>query len=190
MDEKTLLDHENAERILEEGWKLFQQKGFRGVTVDELCLACGLSKPTLYYYFQDKENLFVQVLEHRLRGFHQEFDRPGSLAERLQGVAANILNNFQTEYSSLLRDREHIKKPENLQKIREAFHSELFGPLIQLMRAGLAEGRLKGTNSEMLALIFLGIINNFIGKAGELGTDNRHLAQTLTQYFLEGAGSP
>ena len=41
MDEKSLLDHENAERILEEGWRLFQQKGYRGVTVDEVYLSCG-----------------------------------------------------------------------------------------------------------------------------------------------------
>ncbi len=48
MDEEFLLDHENAERILDEGWRLFQQKGYRGVTVDELCLRCGITKPTLY----------------------------------------------------------------------------------------------------------------------------------------------
>ncbi|MBV5350315.1 helix-turn-helix transcriptional regulator, partial [bacterium] len=49
----------NAERILQDGWELFQQKGYRGVSVDEICLRCGITKPTLYYYFKDKENLFV-----------------------------------------------------------------------------------------------------------------------------------
>lgn len=188
MDEKTLLDHENAERILEVGWKLFQQKGYRGLTVDELCRQCRLTKPTLYYYFQDKENLFVQVLTYRLRGFHQAFDRPGPLAQRLQRVAASILNGFQTEYSSLLRDREHIKKPANLQKIREAFHSELMGPLTQLMSAGIARGELKSDSPETLALLFLGLINNFIGRAGEMKTDNAALAEKLAGYFLKGAG--
>jgi AcrR family transcriptional regulator len=187
MDEKFLLDHENAERILEEGWRLFQQKGYRGVTVDELCLRCGITKPTLYYYFDDKENLFVQVLQHRLRGFHTEVERPGSLAERLQYVAANILDNFQTEYSALLRDREHLKKPENLTKIREAFRGELFGPLFGLMQAGIERGELAADNPEVLTLIFLGIVNNFIGKAAELGVDNPALARQLTAYFLTGA---
>ena len=69
MENQYLLEHENAERIMEESWKLFQQKGYRGVSVDELCLRCRLSKPTLYYYFQDKENLFVQVLQYKLQGF-------------------------------------------------------------------------------------------------------------------------
>ncbi len=186
MDEKSLLDHENAERILEEGWRLFQQKGYRGVTVDEVCLRCGITKPTLYYYFQDKENLFVQVLQYRLHGFHKEVERPGSLAERLGYVATNILASFQTEYSVLLRDREHLKKPENLNKIREAFRGELFGPLYSLMQAGIDHGELAPDNPEVLTLIFLGIVNNFIGKAAELGLDNAALAGKLTAYFLDG----
>jgi AcrR family transcriptional regulator len=190
MDEKFLLDHENAERILEEGWRLFQQKGYRGVTVDELCLRCGLTKPTLYYYFEDKENLFVQVLQYRLRGFHKEVERPGTLVERLRYVATNILDSFQTEYSALLRDREHLKKPENLLKIRDAFRGELFGPLYSLMQAGIDQGELAPDNPEVLTLIFLGIVNNFIGKAAEFGVDNATLARQLTAYFLNGARKP
>ena len=185
--DNTLLDHENAERILEEGWRLFQQKGYRGVTVDELCAVCQLSKPTLYYYFQDKENLFVKVLQYKLGGFHAAADRPGPLADRLASVAAEILNSFQTEYSTLLRDREHIKKPENLKLIREAFHRELFGPLNALMQAGLQQNELRGDSASTLTLIFLGMVNNFIGKAGEMQLTNAALAQNLTTYFLGGA---
>jgi AcrR family transcriptional regulator len=187
MDKSPFSEHENAERILEEGWRLFQQKGYRGVSMDELCRRCGITKPTLYYYFQDKENLFVQVLQHRLRGFHSEAARPGTLAERLQSVAASILESFQTEYSALLRDREHIKKPGNLKKIRDAFRGELFSPLHDLMQAGVSSGQLAPEDPEALTLIFLGTVNNFIGKAGSFGTDNAALAQKLTAHFLNGA---
>lgn len=187
MENELLLDHENAERILEEGWRLFQQKGYRGVTVDELCSRCQLSKPTLYYYFQNKENLFVNVLQYKLHGFRTAAEQPGTLAERLESVAASILDSFQTEYSALLRDREHLKQPENLKKIRDAFHSELFGPLITIMQSGIDRGELKEDSSEMLTLIFLGIINNFIGKAFEMNMQNAALAHKLTGYFLKGA---
>lgn len=186
MDTQSFLEHENAGRILEEGWKLFQQKGYRGVTVDELCLRCGLSKPTLYYYFQDKENLFVQVLQYKLHGFREIIEQPGSLAECLTRVAAAILESFQSEYSTLLHDREHIKKPENQLKIRAAFHDELFGPLINLMQTGLERGELRGESPYVLTLIFMGSVNNLIGKAAELNTENSALAGQLTAYFLEG----
>jgi len=186
MENELLIDHENAERILEEGWAMFQQKGYRGVTLDELCSRCHLSKPTLYYYFQDKENLFVQVLQYKLHGFRTAVEQPGTLAERLENVATVILESFQAEYSVLLHDREHLKKPENLKKIRDAFHSELFGPLITMMQSGIDRDELKGDNAETLALIFLGILNNFIGKAAEMNTKNAFLAKDLTEYFLKG----
>ena len=187
MENQNLLDHTNAERILEEGWHLFQQRGYRGATVDELCLRCQLSKPTVYYYFKDKENLFVQVLQHKLRSFQAAAEQPGSLRVQLQTVAEAILNSFQKEYSPLLRDREHIKKPENLKKIRDAFRSSLFGPLTTIMQAGIAAGELKEEKPETLTLIFLGTINFFIGKAEEMKLDQAALAHKLTNYFLEGA---
>jgi TetR/AcrR family transcriptional regulator len=187
MDTSMFLTHENAGRILEEGWTLFQQKGYRGVTIDELCQRCGITKPTLYYYFQDKENLFVQVMVFKLHGFREVIDQPGKIADRLTNIAKIILVSFQTEYSSLMRDREFLKRPDNFQRIRNAFHQELFDPLIHLMQLEIEHGVLQGDNPRMLALIFLGIINNFIGKNSEMDLDNQHLAQELTNFFLSGA---
>lgn len=187
MESNFLSEHETAERILEEGWRLFQQKGFRGVTVDEICLRSKLSKPTLYYYFQDKENLFVQILQYKLHGFREVIEQAGTLRSRLEGIAASILDNFETEYSTLLRDREHLKKPESLETIRAAFHNELFGPLTALMQAGIASGELRNEDPGVMTLVFLGSINNFIGKAAELHSDHLTLAAKLTGFFIEGA---
>jgi TetR/AcrR family transcriptional regulator len=187
MKKQILLEHKNAELILEEGWRLFQQKGYRGVSIDEVCRNCGLSKPTLYYYFKNKEELFVQVLQYQLHGFRSAAERTGSLNERLEHVAEAILTSFQSEYSSVLHDREHIKNPANLNKVRDAFHQELFEPLINLMLLGIDAGELKKENPETLTLIYLGIINNFIGKSRGMKIDNISLAHQLTQFFFEGA---
>jgi AcrR family transcriptional regulator len=182
-----VVDHVNGERILEEGWKMFQQKGYRGVSIDALCARCELTKPTLYYYFGNKENLFVQVLRHRLSGFHKAIEEEGSISERLERTALAILESFQTEYSSLLRDREHITDPANREQIREAFHTELFDPLAVLMQAGVNKGELRAEKPEILVLLFLGMLNNFIGRAAEPGADRPALARLVTSYFLHGA---
>lgn len=187
MENPQILDHETAGRILEEAWSMFQQKGYRGVTVDELCRRCRLTKPTLYYYFQDKENLFVQVLQYKLHGFREVIDQPGGVEERLDRTARVILESFQTEYNNLLRDREHIKDPANLDKIRLAFRSELFDPLNSLMQRGLETDELAADTPETLTLVFLGIINNFISRAAEMPGSKQPLARKLTGYFLRGA---
>ncbi len=187
MDTTVLLEHENARRILDVAWRLFQQKGYRGVTIDDLCQQCGLSKPTLYYYFGDKENLFVQVLRHRLHGFREVIEQPGTLAERLERVVVAVLESFEVSYITLLRDRTHLKRPETLDAVRSAFRGEMFGPLTVLMQQGIARGELRGDDPATLTLFFLGAINNFIGRSAELGLTDAALAQKLTDYFLQGA---
>lgn len=186
MDAAFFQEHENARRILDEGWRLFQQKGYRGVSVDELCQRCGLSKPTLYYYFGDKENLFVQVLRYKLHGFREVIEQPGTLAERLQRVVVAILASFETDYTTLLRDRRHLKRPENLEAVRSAFRGELFGPLAALMQDGMDRGELQADDPTTLTLFFLGAINNFIGRSAEMRLEDDALAQKLIDYFLKG----
>lgn len=55
----TVPVNDNTERIFHEAWLMFQQLGYRGASIDELCRRCDLTKPTLYYYFGNKERLFI-----------------------------------------------------------------------------------------------------------------------------------
>jgi len=186
MTNKTRVTNENEERILKEGWQLFQQKGFRGVTTDELCARCKITKPTLYYYYKDKETLFVQILTYQLKELHTRINGTGSFDQRLDQTAQAILTHFQTGYTILVHDREHIRKPENQIQLKNAFYQELFNPVLELMQSGMDEGVLKQDDPEMLTLVFLGIIDNFIGKASEMNRDPETLTKALVNYFLNG----
>lgn len=45
----------------------FAEKGFNGARIDEIAARTNTSKRMLYYYFQDKEGLFIAVLEEAYR---------------------------------------------------------------------------------------------------------------------------
>ena len=179
-------EHANAERILRDGWELFQQKGYLGVSVDELCQRCEITKPTLYYYFQSKENLFVEVLIHRLQGFHEVIEQSGGLRGRLERIAAAMFDGFQKEYSYLVRDLEHIKLPENCQRMEDAFAAEIFIPLTNLMDEAIRVGQLRG-KPRFLTQVFGGLVDSFIARADEFGMTNKELATQLVDFFLCGA---
>lgn len=179
-------EHPNAERILQDGWELFQRKGYLGVSMDEICLRCGITKPTLYYYFKNKENLFVEVLLRRLQGFRQVIELPGSLPERLERIAVAVLDSFKSDYAYLVRDLDHIQQPENARRVRQAFSAELFGPMTALMAEAVANGQIHG-EGRFLAHLFMGTVEIFIARAGEYGLDHAQLAQKLVAFFLQGA---
>lgn len=67
---------ENRSRILTEACRLFQQKGFDGVTVAEVMRAAGLTHGGFYGHFRSKQDLIAQMLEHRRQKMQ---DAPKSL---------------------------------------------------------------------------------------------------------------
>jgi AcrR family transcriptional regulator len=181
-----LSERDTAERILQDGWELFQQKGYRGASMDELCLRCNITKPTLYYHFKDKENLFVEVLLHRLHGFREVIEQDGPLDQRLERIAIAMLDSFKANYSHLVHDLEHIKQREHVTRIRQAFAEELFSPITAVMQSAIDGGEVTG-EAKFLAHIFMGIVETYISRAHEFSSDNKTLANKLVAFFLKGA---
>ena len=53
---------EKRERVRSVAQRLFIQQGFEGTSMDAIAMTAGVSKPTLYRYYQNKEALFADVL--------------------------------------------------------------------------------------------------------------------------------
>ena len=100
---------------------MFQQLGYRGTSVDELCQRCGITKPTLYYYFGNKETLFIQVLTRQLHGFRSILDADRPLVERLTELTQAMLTAFKTDIGSMMRDMEHVKE----QSLHDSMNQQL-----------------------------------------------------------------
>jgi len=49
------------EQILDAAYEIFMQKGINGGGIQEIADRAGVNKAMLYYYFDSKENLFVEV---------------------------------------------------------------------------------------------------------------------------------
>lgn len=58
--------NENSkEEILNTACKLFSQKGYDAVGVQEICEKSGITKPTLYYYFNSKKGLLQALADSK-----------------------------------------------------------------------------------------------------------------------------
>ena len=56
--------NESREHILKVAFKLFLQKNFKEVTMREIVEKTGLSKGAFYHYFESKEQLFLEIMDH------------------------------------------------------------------------------------------------------------------------------
>lgn len=185
--------NDNTERIFHEAWLMFQELGYRGASIDELCQRCGLTKPTLYYYFGNKERLFIQVMVRQLQGYRAILQSTDPLVARLEVLAGSMLAAFNTDISSMMHDMTHIYDVGLHQIVNRAFRSELFDPLLSVMSEGMTAGLLRDDDPDFFAWVFLGLVNTFI-RAKEGAPPSRAqaadaLARRVVEFFFAGAAN-
>ncbi|RUT00855.1 hypothetical protein DSM106972_072640 [Dulcicalothrix desertica PCC 7102] len=82
----------------------FLTHGFAGATMDRVTAAAGVSKTTVYSHFQDKEKLFIALIERLITSCAGVLDLPsyffqGEPASVLAGLANNFLNQLSKSVS-------------------------------------------------------------------------------------------
>ncbi|MGI9534251.1 MAG: TetR/AcrR family transcriptional regulator, partial [Thermodesulfobacteriota bacterium] len=79
--------------------KLFSDKSFHDVTMDEIAEQVGVAKGTLYLYFSSKENLYLEILEHTFDTIESllesEVAKSDSAPEKLKKVLAIIIKFYR-----------------------------------------------------------------------------------------------
>src|SRR5512142_1310913 len=83
------------EQILETAKTLFVHKGYHGLSMREIAEALGVSKAALYYHFQDKQELFLAIIQAYLDQMSAALDRiaaePVSATEQVRRFIEHVL---------------------------------------------------------------------------------------------------
>ena len=70
------LDPEKQEAILRAAGEEFAAKGFEAASINRIILESGMSKGSVYYYFEDKADLFATVVERGTKRIMAEIGWP------------------------------------------------------------------------------------------------------------------
>jgi AcrR family transcriptional regulator len=106
---------DKIEAILQGAMQEFLTHGFAATTMDKVTAAAGVSKTTVYSYFQDKETLFIALIEHLVATCGDVLN-PQNLelfAGEPRKVLADLATNFLNQLSQNVSN-----KPELLDLIR------------------------------------------------------------------------
>lgn len=186
---------EGRGRVLLRAHALFIERGFDGVSMQQIADAAGMTKAALYYHFKDKEDLFGHVVR-------REFDRvaaalvvalreEGDLREHLERVARQLFASISADLGRLVGDMKHHVSATRQEALgcRATPPYDLLRP--RLERA-VAEGELRADVDLDLALsIFFGMIFGQVQEAKlghPAGPDDR-LAAAVVSVLLDGIGA-
>jgi len=62
-------------RLMEQAERLFMEKGYKAVTMEEVAAAAGISKMTIYNQYHSKENLFTEICLEMVRHYNDKVEK-------------------------------------------------------------------------------------------------------------------
>jgi AcrR family transcriptional regulator len=183
-------------RLLDGALRVFSKKGYEGASVREIIEEAGVTRPVLYYYFKNKEDLFRQLVCKYLAEMVREMD---AVVERVEGCRARletlICSAFKRAEQNLdvVRLLVHVifSSPGQVPNMtREPLLEKRFVRLVEVMEDGLEQGELAGGEPEALALAFNALMDfhGMVKSRFPAITLTDELGKALVDLFMQGAG--
>jgi AcrR family transcriptional regulator len=159
MSDSTSTDFDGKRgAIIRAAAELFSRYGFKKTTLGDIAERSGLAKPSLYHYFQSKEELISAVVSQES---HALLDLMRSAVERADGAGGKIEAFIRARY-------EYVQKMRNLYAVtqevfrevhtlvmteRDKFFEAELRLLTEIMEEGVATGELDIADPELFARV-------------------------------------
>lgn len=158
-------ESEARNRLKAAALELFTKKGFAATSVREIVTSAGVTKPVLYYYFRNKEGLYLELLE----GPFEKFDallaaypeRERKISDQLTSLCEDvfdlILENLDT---ARLMYSIYYGPPQGAPFFDfDDYHIKLQEKVRVLLRKGIVSGELRDLNLEDVMWLIIGALN-------------------------------
>jgi len=184
-------------RLLDSALNLFGRNGYDGTSIREIIGDAGVTRPVLYYYFKNKEDVFCRLVEAQFEDVCEAID---------EILGADM--DFRTKLRALGRESfaRAERSPAMVRLLLQFFFSSSdkgirldkdrlagarFGRIVAAMQQGIDAGILCGGDAPTLAMVFTGILDMRV--MARVGGDDRPLtpavSDELVELFLVGAAS-
>ena len=190
---------ETREHILQAALKRFAHSGYSAASVQQIVDDADVSKPALYYYFQDKAGLFQALVDEahdeRFRLMQAACKGSNTLKNQLVEILTSLFDylqknrelmriSFSTAFAAPGEIPEGLRYSDKCERNFEFIHS--------LMKKGQSDGVLdKRFDAEELAFGFYGQLNSYLVSQllmPECALD-RKTAGRIVELFFAGAAA-
>lgn len=155
-------------QILDAARSVFAQQGFAETRMDDIALACGLSKGTLYLYYKSKDDLIAGLLEltfsDLLAQLRALFEADGTTTARLQTLVAQMVDYMRQDMSALNIAYEFYgvagRRPE-VRRFLQVYFAEYRSTLAAIFEQGIERGEFASFDTDKAAITFVALLEGF-----------------------------
>ena len=182
--------------ILEAAKHLFMQDGFRGISMRQIAEAVGVTKAALYYHFQDKEDLFVAIVEQYLVEMAALIDQvtaeQAGARQQISDLVRRILAQPPQQRSIIRLASQEMGNvgPQNRARFLAIYHDQFIGRIRALLQAGMNRGELRPLDPNVATWTLLGMMYPYFHPAPPTQmTPTPALIEQLLQIYFDGLAS-
>jgi AcrR family transcriptional regulator len=136
---------ERPQEILEAAFVEFSRHGYAVTTLDRIAERAGVTKGTIYVYFENKEHLFISMV-HAVK--KPTLDTVRDMFERHDGSTAELLRaQFSFIYQHIVEDKRRrevvrmlIAEAARFPELADRYHAEILSPCLDMLREAIQRG--------------------------------------------------
>jgi TetR/AcrR family transcriptional regulator, fatty acid metabolism regulator protein len=163
------VSEERRAQILEAATAVFSRAGFNGASMDDIAEKAGLSKGSLYWYFNSKEDIILGILDAMIFREYEAFEdlnaQSLSAEELLVSIMDFALEDLADMQSMLPILFEYWGMIQRKKKIRERlgkYYKEMFAVMKPIIQQGVENGEFRPADVEDVVIsigaVFEGMI--------------------------------
>jgi AcrR family transcriptional regulator len=186
------------EAVLAAAAHMFSERGYHRASLDEVARVLNVTKPTLYYYFKNKEAMLYACIEHGLEllnaaGENANEDGDGHAEdaangmERLVGYLKRYAVVSETDFGRCAaRISDNELSEESARKVRR-IKGTIDRKIRDLVSAGIADGSIASSDPKVTAFALAGALNS-IGHwhAGSASLSGARIANEYINLLVNG----
>ncbi|MGI9245495.1 MAG: TetR/AcrR family transcriptional regulator [Steroidobacteraceae bacterium] len=151
------------EAVIRTAARAFDERGYHNTSLDDIAAALGVTKPTVYYYVANKEQLLFECfragLEPIRAALRRAEDADGTGRERLREVVRDYALAIASEYGWCMVRAEHQDLGSELSGEVKALKSEIDRGIRGLLQTGIADGSIAVGDPKLAAFAIAGALN-------------------------------
>src|ERR1700690_4297745 len=136
---------QRPQEIIAAAFLEFSKNGYAVTTLDQVAERAGVTKGTIYVYFESKEHLFISVVREVTKA---TLDTVHDMFERHDGSTADLLRaQFSFIYQHIVEDRRRregvrmlIAEASRFPALAHRYHEEIHRPCMELLKQAIQRG--------------------------------------------------
>ncbi|WP_028031710.1 TetR/AcrR family transcriptional regulator [Gemmobacter nectariphilus] len=145
-DEREKEREAKREAVLRTAARFFNERGYHATSLDDVAAALNVTKPTIYHYFANKDEILYECTRRGLNEIAEAARRPaeqgGTAADRLRAMLIAYAMTMMDDFGiCVARTQDHLLSPESRKGFR-ALKRDIDGLVRQMIAEGVADGSL------------------------------------------------